>query len=97
MSMPSPTGQKRPEPMRLRELRRQARVIANFAEFLAEDVHGDPDRADEAREALAALSKCDLELLAHTRSEVHRREGLPAAMRKNRYAAQLLDLVDRAA
>jgi hypothetical protein len=83
--------------MRLTELRRQGRVIANFAEFLAEDVQGDPARANDAREALAALSKCDLELLAHARTEVHRREELPAAMKKNRYAAQLLDLVDRAA
>ena len=85
----------------LLEQRRQARVVADFAEYLAEDVHGDPERVIQAREALAILRNCilrdrDLELLVHVSTEVHRRDGLPAAMRKNRYAAQLLDLVDRA-
>lgn len=94
--MPSPTGQNG-----LLEQRRQARVVADFAEYLAEDVHGDPERVIQAREALAILRNCilrdrDLELLVHVSTEVHRRDGLPAAMRKNRYAAQLLDLVDRA-
>ena len=75
----------------LDEMQRQARIIANFAQYLAEDVRSHPERAREAREALAAWCKADLELLAHRRSDVlrHRRAGPPVAMDNNRYAIWL--------
>ena len=55
----------------LNEMRRQARVLANFAQHLAEDVRSHPERKREAAEALAAWCKTDLELLPHT---THRAE-----------------------
>ena len=99
MSMPSPTrrngaGSKRP----LDEMRQQARIIANFAEYLTEDIRNHPERAREATRALAEWCKADLELLVHKRTEVvrHRRAGPPATMENNRYAIQL-HLIDSAA
>jgi hypothetical protein len=92
MPMPSSTGRNVLDAKRqLDEMRRQARVIANFAEYLAEDVRSHPERAHEATEALAAWCKTDLELLAQTRSDVlrHPRAGQPAAMKNNRYASWL--------
>jgi len=79
-------------------MRRQVRVIANFAQYLAEDVRSHPERGREATEALAAWCKADLELLAHRRTEVlrHRRAGPSATMKNNRYAIQL-HLIDSAA
>jgi hypothetical protein len=84
--------------MRLLELRRQARVIANFAEDLAEDVRCHPERAREATSALAEWCKADLELLAHPHTDVvrHRRSGPPRTMADNRYAIHLY-LLDWAA
>jgi hypothetical protein len=98
MSMPSPIGRNWPEAMRPLELRRHARVIANFAEYLAEDVRGHPDRALEAMGAIAESCEGDPELLAHARTEVlrHIRQGPEVAVETSRYAAvQLLDLVRR--
>ena len=97
--MPSPTGQNWPEATRLLEQRRQARVIANFAAYLAEDVRSQPGRAREAMSAAAEWCRGDLELMAHPGTEVrrHRRGGPPATtMAGNRYAIQLY-LLDRAA
>ena len=99
MSMPSHTGRNGPDAKRpLDEMRRQARIIANFAEYLAWDVCSHHERAREARSALAEWCKADLELLAHTRTEVvrHRRAGPPAAMEINRYAIEVY-LADSAA
>ena len=99
MSKPSPTGRSWPEATRpLDEMRRQARLIANFAEYLAADVRGHPERTREATEALAAWCNADLELLAHARTDLlrHRREGPPGTMADNRYAIQLY-LADSAA
>ena len=75
----------------LDEMRRQAQIIANFAQYLAEDVRSHPERRREATEALAEWCKADLELLAHTRSDVlrHRRAGPPVTMDNNRYAIWL--------
>jgi hypothetical protein len=75
----------------LDEMQRQARIIANFAQYLAKDVRNHPERAREAIEALAEWCRADLELLAHTRSDVlrHRRAGPPATMDNNRYALWL--------
>ncbi len=96
--MPSPTGRNWPEAMRPLELRRRARVIANFAEYLAEDVRGHPNRALEAMGALAEWCEGDPELLSHARTEVlrHRLRGPVANVENNRHAVQLLDLVDSA-
>jgi hypothetical protein len=75
----------------LDEMQRQARIIANFAQYLAEDVRNHPERAREAAEALAEWCKADLELLAHTRSDVlrHQRARPPLTMDNNRYAIWL--------
>jgi hypothetical protein len=98
MSMPAPTGRDWPEAMRPLELRRRARDVANFAEYLAEDVRGDPNRAFEAMGALAEWCEGDHELLTHARNEVvrHRRRGQVAAVQTNRQALELLALVDSA-
>jgi hypothetical protein len=95
---PSKIGQKRPQVTRLLEQGRQARVIADFAEYLAEDVRSHPERAPEAISALAEWCKADLELLAHPCTEVqrHRRGAPPVTMADNRYAIELY-LLDRAA
>ena len=95
MSMPSPTGRNWPEAMRPLELRRQARVIANFAEYLAEDVRDDPNRALEAMGALAEWCEGDTELLTHARTEVVRdtSTGPSAVVENNRHAIHLLELV----
>jgi hypothetical protein len=98
MSMPSPTGQNWPEAMRPLDMRRQARVIANFAEYLADDVRGHPERAVEAMGALAEWCEGDHELMVQARTEVlrHRRREPVNAFENNRHAVQLLDLVDSA-
>ena len=98
MSMPSPTGRNWPEAMRPLEMRRQARVIANFAEYLADDVRGHPNRALEAMGALAEWCEGDPALLSQARTEVlrHRRREPATAVENNRHAVQLLDLVNSA-
>jgi hypothetical protein len=98
MSMPSPTGKTWPEAMRPLEMRRQARVIANFAEYLADDVRGHPERAIEAMGALAEWCEGDHELMVQARTEVlrHRRREPVDAFENNRHAVQLLDLVNSA-
>ena len=95
---PSPNVQNRPEATPLLDQRRQARVIANFAEDLAEDVRTHPGRAPEAMSALAEWCKGDLERLAHPHTEVvrHRRRGPSRTMADNRYAIDLY-LLDWAA
>jgi hypothetical protein len=93
MSMPSPIGRNRPDAMKPLEMR--AQDIADFAEHLAEDVRGRPDRALEAIGTLAEWCEGDADLLAHARSEVLRRRGSATigALQKNRDAILLLDLV----
>ena len=80
------------------EGRRQARVVASFAEYLAEDVHGHPERALEAMAALAEWCEGDPELLARARSDVMRdtRGAEAAVAENNREAIELLELVGRA-
>lgn len=94
--MPSPTDRNWPEAMRPLELRRRARVIANFAEYLADDVRGHPERAVEAMGALAQWCEGDRELTEQARTEVlrHRRREPVSAFENNRHAVQLLDLVN---
>jgi hypothetical protein len=94
MSMSSPTGPNWPDAMQPLERRRQARVVANFAEYLAEDVRGHPNRALEAMGALSEWCEGDPELLAYARTEVVRdtRNGSSVAVENNRHAIQLLEL-----
>lgn len=98
MSMPSPTGFSWPEAMRPLEIRRRARVVASLAEYLAEDLHGDPDRALQAMASLADWCDGDPELLARARTDVL--QDTPrahvAAVKHTYDALQLLDLVAQA-
>ena len=93
--MPSPTGQNRPEAMRPLELRRQARVVAWLAEYLADEVCTDRNEALEAIGTLAEWCEGDPELLAHACNEAVRetRDGPSAMVENNRHAIQLLELV----
>ena len=72
MSMHTPTGFSWPEAVELLEGRRRARVVASFAEYLAEYVHSDPDRALEAMASLAEWCDGNPKLLAHARADVLR-------------------------
>jgi len=54
------------------EAQPQARVVASFAEYLAEYVHGDAGRALEAMASLAEWCDGDAELLARARADVVR-------------------------
>lgn len=99
MSMHTRTGFERAEVVQLREDRRErARVVASFAEYLAEDVDRNPGHALDAMASLAEWCDGDLELLAQARADVLR--DTPAAQatvaEMNREAAQLLELVARA-
>jgi hypothetical protein len=84
--------------MRPLELQRRAQDVANFAEYLADDLGGDPSRALEALGALAEWCDGDHELVMHARAEVarHRRRDAVAAVRMNHEALELLALVDSA-
>ena len=98
MSTHSPTVFNWAEAMQPPEGRRQARVVASFAEYLAEDVHGHPERALEAMAALAEWCEGDPELLARARSDVMRdtRGAEAAVAENNREAIELLELMGRA-
>jgi hypothetical protein len=99
MSTHTPSGLSWPEALEPLEARRQARVVASFAEYLAEDVHGRPERALEAMASLAEWCDGNPELLAQARSDVlrdTRRASLSAqavVAQNNRDAVELLDLV----
>ena len=75
-------------------MRNRARIVESFAEYLAEDVRGHPNRTLEAMGELAEWCEGDPGLLAHARTKVVRdtRTG-PSAVENNRHAIQLLDLV----
>ena len=98
MSTHTPTGFNWAEAMQPLEGRRQARVVASFAEYLAEDVHRHPERALKAMAALAEWCEGDSELLARARSDVMRdtRGAEAAVAENNREAIELLELVGRA-
>ena len=95
MSTHTPTGSNWPAAMQPLEARRQARVAASFAEYLAEYVHGNPDRALEAMASLAEWCDGDPELLARARADVLRdtRGAQAAVAENNREAIKLLELV----
>src|SRR6266516_3300948 len=98
MSTHSPTGFNWAEALEPLEARRRARVVASLAEYLAEDVHSNPDRALEAVASLAEWCDGDPELLAQARADAlrdtHRAETDVAQNHRN--AVELLDLASRA-
>lgn len=103
MSTQSPTGANFPDAMRpLEDRRERARVIASFAEYLAEDVNGHPDRALEAMAALAEWCDDDPQLLQQARANVLRdaRRATSSAQaliaQNDRDALELLELVAQA-
>jgi hypothetical protein len=101
MSTHTPTGLNWAEAMEPLEAQRRARVVASFAEYLAEDVQGHPDRALEATASLAEWCDGDAEVLAQARAHVMRdtrRASLEAqtvVAENNRDAVKLLELVAR--
>jgi hypothetical protein len=98
MSTHTPSGSNWPDAVRPLEARRRARVVASFAEYLAEDVHGNPERALEAIASLAEWCEGDPALLARARADVLRdtRGAQGAIAENNRHAAELLELVAHA-
>ena len=86
----------------LDDQRERARTVASFAEYLAEDVNGHPDRALEAMAALAEWCDDDPLLLQQARATVlgdARRATLSAQAviaQNDRDALELLELVARA-
>src|SRR5262249_60110252 len=64
MSTQTPNRFNTPRATQSLDVRRQARVVASFAEYLAEYVHGSPDRALEAMASLAEWCDGDPSLLA---------------------------------
>ena len=101
--MQSPTGVTFREVIRpLEDRRERARVLASFAEYLAEDAHGHPDRALEAMASLAEWCDDDPQLLeqarANVRGDVRRAtlSGQAVIAQTNRDAFELLELVARA-
>jgi hypothetical protein len=98
MSAHTPTGANWAEAIQPLEARRRARVVASFAEYLAEYVHGDPDRALPAMAALAEWCDGDPKLLAQARADVQRdmRGAHLAVAENNSDAVALLELAARA-
>ena len=102
MSTHTPTGFSWREALEPLDARRQARVVASFAEYLAEDVHGRPERALEAMASLAEWCDGNPELLAQARADVlrdARKASLSAqavAAQNDQDAVELLELVARA-
>jgi CO dehydrogenase/acetyl-CoA synthase delta subunit len=95
MSTHTPSGSNWADAVQPLEARRQARVVASFAEYLAEDVHGHPERAPEAIASLAEWCEGDPSLLAQARADVlrHTRTARAAVAENNREAVELLELV----
>ena len=98
MSTHEPTGFNWADAVQPLEARRQARVVASFAEYLAGDVQGHPDHALEAMASLAEWCEGDPELLARARADVlnDTRGAQAAVAENNRHAAELLELVAQA-
>jgi hypothetical protein len=97
MSTNTPTGVDWADAVQPLEARRQARVVASFAEYLADYVHGEPDRALEAMASLAEWCDDDPELLARARADVLRdmRDQHEAIAENNQDAVALLELAGR--
>jgi hypothetical protein len=97
MSTHAPSGFNRADAVQTLEARRQARVVASFAEYLAEDVHRHPERALEAMASLAEWCDGDPALLAQARADVLRdTHGAQMAVAENKHeAVELLELARR--
>jgi hypothetical protein len=89
-----PTGINWADAMEPLEARRRAQVVASFAEYVAEDVRGHPERAPEAVASLAEWCEGDLGLFARARAVVLRdmRGAQTSAAENNREAMRLLEL-----
>jgi hypothetical protein len=102
MSMHALSGFNRADAVQPVETRRQARVVASLAEYLAEDVRGNSGRTLEAMASLAEWCDGDTELLAQARADALRdtRKATLSAQaviaQNNRDAVELLELVARA-
>jgi hypothetical protein len=100
--MSTPTGFNLEEALQPLEARRRARVVASFAEYLAEDVRGNPGRTLEAMASLAEWCDGDPDVMAQARADARgdtRRATLRAqavVAQNNRDAVELLELVERA-
>ena len=93
-----PTGFNWAEALQPLEARRRARVVASLAEYLAEDVHSNPDRALEAVASLAEWCDGDPEVMAQARADARgdTRRAQAVVAQNNRDAVELLELVARA-
>jgi hypothetical protein len=76
----------------------RARIVASFAEYLAEDVDRHPEHTPDAMASLAEWCEDDPELLARARADVLRdiAEAQANAVATNREAVGLLERVARA-
>jgi hypothetical protein len=93
--MSTPTGVNWADAVERLEDRRRARVVASFAEYLAEDVRRHPERTREAIASLAEWCEDDRELLVRARNNVIKdtRAGQAAVVENNRDAVELLEIV----
>ena len=93
--MSTPTGVNWADAVESLEARRRARVVASFAEYLAEDVRRHPERTLEAIASLAEWCADDRELLVRARANVIQdtRAEQAAVVENNREAVELLELV----
>ena len=98
MSTHTPSGFNWADAVQPLENQRRARVVASFAEYLAEDVRKHPEQALEAMASLAEWCEGDPKLLARARADVLRdaRGASAAVAENNRHAAELLELAARA-
>ena len=103
MSAHTPTGFNWAESIQpFGDRRERARTVAAFAEYLAENVRGNSDRALEAMASLAEWCDDDPELLAQARGDLlreTRKASLSAQVvvaQNNRDAVELLELATRA-
>jgi hypothetical protein len=88
------------DPVQLLEDRRErARVVASFAEYLAEDLNGHSERALDAMASLAEWCEGDPDLLARARNDLARnqrralRSAQAAIAQNSEDAIELLELV----
>jgi hypothetical protein len=100
MSTHTPTGFNWAESIQpFADRRERARTVAAFAEYLAQNVHGNSDRALEAMASLAEWCDDDPELLVQARGDLlreTRKASLSAqavVAQNNRDAVELLELV----
>ena len=103
MSTHTPTGFNWAESIQpFADRRERARTVAAFAGYLAENVHGNSDRALEAMASLAEWCEGDPEVMAQARADARgdtrraTRRAQAVVAQNNRDAVELLELVARA-